>query len=265
MATALYKLLIEAYEAYTENNMMEEISFEDFKKLKLSKEPQFRFWLQVLELEIDVLQYVRCIREGNFDLYVQMLGKLVHWFFSMGHIHYARWVPVHIRDMILLKDMNPDVYNEFQKGKFVITKTFNPFSKIATDPAHEQGNERVKGDRGAVGLTEDPAALLHWMVAGREVARAVAQFEAQHDASLNGEEYLHHKQMPSIQRAFYWDAISTTNIIREMGNPFAEDTGELVALSDKIIQRMDSIQSVGEEKYQEYVDNVLASCNKPIK
>ena len=225
LATALYQLLIEAYDAYANVDVNEGISFEDFKKLKINKEPQFRFWMQVLELELDVFQYLRSIREGNFDLYIQMLGKLVHWFFSMGHTHYARWVPVHIRDMIMLKGRNPDVYNAFKKGKFVITKTLNPFSKMATDQAHEQENEKIKGDGGAVGLTEDPAALLRWMVAGPEVARAVAQFEAHRDASLSGKEHLHHEQTSSIQRAFHRDAKNTANVIREMGNPFAEDTG----------------------------------------
>ena len=35
------------------------------------------------------------------------------------------------------------------------------------DRAHEQNNAAVKGDGGAVGLTENPAALHRWMVSGR--------------------------------------------------------------------------------------------------
>ena len=237
MATALYQLLMEAYETF-KKDMSKEVSFEEFKQLKMSKEPQFRFWLQVLELELDVLlvcKYVRCIREGNFDLYVQMLGKLVPWFFSMGHTNYARWVPVHIRDLILAKVRNPDIYSEFQNGKFMISKTLNAFSKMAIDQAHEQENERIKGDGGAVGLTEGPAALLRWMVAGPEVARAVTQFEIQYISSPSEKEHLHHEQTTSIQRAFHEVGKNTVSVIREMGNPFAEDTGELIALDTKII------------------------------
>ena len=260
---------MEAYETFNKD-MSKEVSLKEFKQLKMSKEPQFRFWLQVLELELDVLQYVRCIREGNVDLYVQMLDKLVPWFFSMGHINYARWVPVHIRDLILAKDRNPDIYNEFQNGKFVITKTLNAFSKMTIDQAHEQENERIKGDGGAVGSTEDPAALLRWMVAGPEVARAVTQFEIQYISSLSEKEHLHHEETTSIQTAFHEDAKNTVSVIREMGNPFAEDTGELIALdakrilTDILVQRMDSIRDIGEEKYQEYVEHVLRSTDKPI-
>ena len=224
MATALYQLLMEAYETFKKDTS-KEVSLEEFKQLKTSKEPQFCFWLQVLELELDVLQYVRCIREGNFDLYVQMLGKLVPWFFSMGHTNYARWVPVHIRDLILAEDRNPYIYNEFQNGKFVITKTLNAFSKMAIHQTHEQENERINGDGGAVGLTEDPAALLRWMVAGPEVARAVTQFEIQYISSPSEKEHQHYEQTTFIQRAFHEDAKNTVSVIIEMGNTFAEDTG----------------------------------------
>ena len=53
-----------------------------------------------------------------------------------------------------------------------------------------------------MGITEDPAALLRWMVTGSEVARVVHEFMAHQEGILNGKEHLHHDQSPSIQRAF---------------------------------------------------------------
>lgn len=44
------------------------------------------------------------------------------------------------------------------------------FSALAIDHAHEQNNASVKGDGGAVGLTENPSALRRWMVSGPEMA-----------------------------------------------------------------------------------------------
>lgn len=52
------------------------------------------------------------------------------------------------------------------------------FSTIFIDQAHEQNNIMVKGDGGAVGLTENPASLWHWMISDPEVARLIAEFEA---------------------------------------------------------------------------------------
>ena len=52
---------------------------------------------------------------------------------------------------------HPDVYAEFRNGSFVVHKTNRLFSSIALDHAHEQVNAVVKGEGGAVGLTENPA------------------------------------------------------------------------------------------------------------
>lgn len=51
---------------------------------------------------------------------------------------------------------------------------------MAIDQAHEQNNAMVKGDGGAVGLTENPNALRRWMLSGPEMARLVNEFEAGH-------------------------------------------------------------------------------------
>ena len=70
----------------------------------------------------------------------------------------------------------PDVYREFCLGKFTIRKTKRPYSRMPIDESHEQNNTIVKGDGGAVGLTENPAALLRWMISGPEMARFVGDF-----------------------------------------------------------------------------------------
>ena len=59
----------------------------------------------------------------------------------------------------------------------MVQKSLRAFSSIALDHAHEQANTLVKGDGGAVGLTESPGALLRWMVAGPELARMTQEFE----------------------------------------------------------------------------------------
>ena len=46
---------------------------------------------------------------------------------------------------------------------------------MAMDQSHEQLNKSIKGEGGAVGLTEDPAALRRWMIAGPELSRIAFQ------------------------------------------------------------------------------------------
>ena len=68
--------------------------------------------------------------------------------------------------MMTLQEQHPDTTIQFSQGGFAVHKTKRPFSSIAIDQAHEQNNKVVKGDGGAVGLLQNPNALLHWMVAG---------------------------------------------------------------------------------------------------
>ena len=60
----------------------------------------------------------------------------------------------------------PALYAEFLKGNFAVKKSKDAFSVIAIDQVHE-----------TVGLTENPAALHHWMVSGPEMARVIGEFE----------------------------------------------------------------------------------------
>ena len=61
---------------------------------------------------------------------------------------------------------------------FTVKKSKHAFSAIAIDHVHEQNNASVKGDGGAVGLTENPSALRHWMVSGPEMAHLIGEFES---------------------------------------------------------------------------------------
>ena len=70
-----------------------------------------------------VLIFIRAHRTKNFDMYVESLDNLVHWFFALDHFNYARWILVHIRDMQSL----PESISEEFKNCWVLQKTQNPF------------------------------------------------------------------------------------------------------------------------------------------
>ena len=65
----------------------------------------------------------------------------------MDHVNYARWLSVHLCDMLQLEDTNHDIFSRFNDGEFVISKIKRAFSSIGIDRAHEQ-NKWVKGDVG---------------------------------------------------------------------------------------------------------------------
>ena len=59
-------------------------------------------------------------------------------------MNYARWLPVHIRNMVSLEKEIPSLAAEFQSGHFVVQKSHRAFSSIAIDQAHEQNNKSSK-------------------------------------------------------------------------------------------------------------------------
>ena len=69
------------------------------------------------------INYVRSLREGNFALYIDSLTKLAPWFFSFDHTNYARWVPVHIRDMVKLCKVHPEIHSSQDKPTIFIYGT----------------------------------------------------------------------------------------------------------------------------------------------
>ena len=61
---------------------------------KSTESEVFLYWKMVIELEISILVYIRSIREGNFQLYIETLRKLLKWFFIFDRYNYSRWLTV---------------------------------------------------------------------------------------------------------------------------------------------------------------------------
>ena len=144
-------------------------------------------------------------RQASFTMYLAALTELVSWFHALDHTHYAGWIHVHLRDMISLPMKHPAVAREVRAGNFTVRNTKNVFSSIPIDQVHEQNNALIKGDGGAVGLNDNPSALLRWMIAGPEVARAIEEFRNGHQHWGRREDTCHHDQTPSVHTSFAKD------------------------------------------------------------
>ena len=83
-------------------------------------------------------------------------------------------------------------------GNLVVQKSRRKFSLMAKDQAHEQSNKILQTKGGAAGLYEKHEALMLFMLAGRDWARMVGEFEAIHD--LPPYSTGHHEEGPSCKR-----------------------------------------------------------------
>ena len=112
------------------------------------------------------------MREGNFKLFVKILTSLVKCFFIFHHYHYARWVSVHVQDLLSLPITCPRLYQEFERGNFVVQISGREFSRIHYDQAHEQSNKTIKSIKGPIDFLNHATDELHrrWEIAGPEIA-----------------------------------------------------------------------------------------------
>ena len=261
--SALSNLLHQSYDAYRQLES-DPLSIEDWCTERAYASPQFQYWLLVMQLEEIVLVYVRSLREGNFTLYLAAICTLAPWFFALDHTHYARWLSIHIRDMATLENRLPEVATQFGQGGFIVHKSKRPFSALAIDHAHEQNNKIVKGDGGAVNLMENQRALLRWMVAGPEIARAVNDFETNCvNVSMVGNVDVstlkHHEDTQSVKSKFAQDVKALVEVIDEMGNPFFEESSDLLVLDSRnvadpaIVNSVRTIQKTGQDQYETFM------------
>ena len=251
-------------------------SFIAWRNDMVKKSPTFKFWDMIMRYETLILIFVRAHREKNFLLYVEVLEELVPLFFALDHANYARWMSVHIRDM---KSLPNTVKDEFEKhSHWVLSKTYNKFSAIPFDQAHEQENKIVKGSGGAVGLTENPDAFRRWMLTGPEKARLLKEFEEEYlpdEDKDNPKNFQHHEQGLSAQKAFQRHVVSLSETIRGMGNPFLDDFKDLVTIDSRnctdasVVNTVNILEETGKQQYEDFVKKVLDerthSIHDPIK
>ena len=93
------------------------------------KYPAFFFWDKIFNMIVLVLVTIKAERVGNLDLYIEALQKATPWFFALDHYHYARWIPVFLRDLQSLELQQRACLQEF----WVVNKTQKRFSHIVYD------------------------------------------------------------------------------------------------------------------------------------
>ena len=189
---------------------------------------------------------------------METLKALVPWFFALDHHNYARWIPIHICDM---GNLPASILAEFKNhGHWVVQKTTNRFSAMPVYQAHEQNNEHVRGSGGAVGLTENPSAVRKWMVSGPGQARLLKEFERDF---VGDEMKYHHEEGFSTRNNFKEKAMTMADIINDLGNPFSDDSDELIALETRnvmdatVVNTIRTVESLEQELYQRYRQAVI--------
>ena len=97
----------------------------------------FKYWMLIMKFQINYLVFISSMRKSSFKLFVKVLISLIKWIFIIDHYHDARWISVHIQDLMSLpittlnsiKNFKEEIlWSRFQVDsfhKFIITKLTN--------------------------------------------------------------------------------------------------------------------------------------------
>ena len=266
-ACAIYQQLLKAC------SQSETLSMWDWLENRSKESVMSFYWKTILDLELHILIFIRSIRESNFALYISSLRSLMKWFFALDHYNYARWLSVHIHDLLKLEYSIPDVFQNFQKGHFAFQKSLREFSNIALDQVHEQNNAVLKGVGGVTHLLnkEDESALLRWELCSHDLAELLLKFEdlsSTDNTSINSiAVQQHHEDTRAFRERFNDDINKLTNSFTE--NPFSVQTMSPidnlgVIYDNEVSENIKNIQQIGETQFNEFFYERLVLVRKPV-
>ena len=131
------------------------------------------------------------MRGSNFKLFVRILISLVIWFFIFDYYNYARWLFVHIQDLLSLPITCYQLYQEFERGKIVAQISNRKFSRIHYDQAHEQSNETKKSIKRPIDFMNRASDELQrrWEIAGPKIAEYLEQVESKIPTKIYHQSY----------------------------------------------------------------------------
>ena len=150
-----------------------------------------------------------------------------------------------------------------------VLKTGDPFSGMPPDQAGEQCNELYKEFHGGLGSDVNKRAI----VAGPVVHHLFEEFESSESlqtGQTTGAKR-HHEDTPSQQRVFFDNVRKLTDALLEACNPFScgknlyfINNGQLMGNYEAIAASLRSLESNGEEQYQEFRIERLIQCVVPL-
>ena len=108
------------------------------------------------------------------------------------------------------------------------------------------------------------------MVARPEVARVIVELQEANMFPNTNEETQHHEEIPSAQKRFAKDVQSLVAVNKELGNPFKEDSPDLLVLDtrdiadDAVIETVCTVKQIGQEQFEAYSNHCLTDRTKTI-
>ena len=86
------------------------------------KKPLFKVFRHYMRMVMEMMTFVRALRTGDWALHLEALQAFTKYYFAHDMLNYARMIPAYLAEMAKLKETDPEIYEEFQQGNWVVKK-----------------------------------------------------------------------------------------------------------------------------------------------
>lgn len=225
----VHSKLVQAIES---KKIMEKMKVFDTAQDKI---PLFKVVRQYMKMVMEMMTFIRSVRTGDWALHLEALEMFTNYFFAHDRLNYARMIPVYLAEMQMLHETDPEIFEEFQQGNWVVNKNAHiPFCAIGADTALEHINRSMKVSGGLVGITLNSYARTKYFLIAPELARLAEQ--AKQMAGVSTKTPKHHHNLTTAARSRQEKSIGQlVATIRSFTNPFTEESGDLFNLVTKVV------------------------------
>ena len=147
-------------------NLQSEKLCSDFKQFieeLCNKCETAKYWNTFIEMVSLIKDLIRADREGDWELHLYTVQRLLPLFAIFDKVNYLRWASLYLEDMRRLPETHPEVHRQFMEGNFVVKRTAGLFKAIAVDLALEQTiNRSQKSSSGIIGSTKSKKYVAEW-------------------------------------------------------------------------------------------------------
>ena len=140
--------------------------------------PMAKFWESFLNMVQILLDYIKSTRNGNWDLHLSSMERMLPWFHAYDRVNYTRNFTYCWAALNNLAETNPKMYAEFQEGNFAVKRTSGSFNMLPPDQVIEQTiNKDQKSPCGIIAYTISTGSIQRWVFSSHVIAKINADFQ----------------------------------------------------------------------------------------
>ena len=194
------------------------------------KKPLFKVFRHYMRMVMEIMTLVRAVRKGDWALHLEALQAFTKYYFAHDMFNYARMIPVYLAEMAKLKEKDPKIYEEFQRGNWVVNKNSSvSFCAVGADNALEHVNCSIKVSGGQIGVTLNPNARTKYFLIAPELARLTEQ--AKEMAGTSSKKGKYRDAITSVRTCQEKNIEQLVDCINRFMNPSSEESEDLFNLA----------------------------------